>query len=267
MGTSSSRSFRSTDPKGSRHKTSDSNKSKATTTPTEQKKSKFDIFLKSWRAEIGESTDKFDNLNSKEQNIIQDIYQNLTKEDISKKIYNRVIDGYSELELFITHFRYEDIIEKWEFEMLVIFILKQQCSFMKGMKFYFNNRYRNKKSVTISWHHQHVREKDIIRCRGYVDPEKSMKWSHVKNAKDILIFYRLIQLKRKELSETRIVTYKKITGEKLPTNHGLVKWNSVIPPFTYDDDVDFKNLKCADKCDVDTHYPIDDDSSSDSSSW
>ena len=70
----------------SRHKTSDSNKSKATTTPTEQKKSKFDIFLKSWRAEISEVTDKFDNLNSKEHKIIEDIYQKLTKNNISKKI-------------------------------------------------------------------------------------------------------------------------------------------------------------------------------------
>ena len=68
----------------SRHKTSDSNKFQAiTTTPTEQKKSKFDIFLKSWRAEIGEFTDKFDNLNSKEQNIIQE----------KRAMFSRVILG------------------------------------------------------------------------------------------------------------------------------------------------------------------------------
>lgn len=166
----------------------------------------------------------------------------------------------------ITALNYNGVFENWEYEMLVIFILKQKCKFMKGMKFNFDY-HRYYKRVTISWHHQHVKEKDIIRCRSYVSPDKPMKWSHVKNAKDIMIFYRLIQLKRKELSETRNETYKKITGEKLSNHHGLIEWNGVIPLFT-NDDIDFKNLKCTDRCNVDSHYLRDDyDSSSDSSSW
>lgn len=65
----------------SRHKSRNISKSQ---TSTEQK-SEFDIFLKSWRAEITEFSTKFDELSPEGYKIIKDIYNNLTKCDISKK--------------------------------------------------------------------------------------------------------------------------------------------------------------------------------------
>jgi hypothetical protein len=82
-----------------------------------------------------------------------------------------------------------------------------------------------------------------MRCREYNSLKKSLKWSQCDTTEDVIVYERLVQLRRRQLKENTISACIELgTSTK---DIETPKWDGIIPRF--DNDItDFQKLGCID---------------------
>ena len=230
-----------------------------------KKKGEFNIFLDDWQGTMtGVGITKFNKLNSSQKKGIKEIYNNIIDLNVSQNIYREVINGHKNLAMVVYNIDnknnwFHDTFLESEFQMLVLFILKRLYPFVDGMKFKFkdateqlNNDKHDSigKYIHISWNNISVTKSDVDNCRRLMrlgTIYRPMKWSDVRRATDVIIYTRLMNVKREQMYQELVDAFQKVTNEKNMTVY-KPKWDYIVALFTGNDSVDYKNTKCADYC-------------------
>lgn len=211
----------------------------------------------------------FEKLTDNQISAISKIYKNIVSNNVNIMIRRAIENGKNSIEVFSYSQEGPDRqknvdhignMQDHEYRLLVGYILKQKFPLIVKMKLTFNEKFTTRSEdfnhgwatryysicnnyVTISWDKIDIKKQDIMRCREYNSLKKSLKWSQCDTVEDIIIYERLVQLRRKQLKKNAISACIELgtSTENIETP----KWDGVIPRF--DDDItDFQNLGCID---------------------
>ena len=209
----------------------------------------------------------FKELTTAQREAIVKIYKNLSSNNVNRDIRTAIENSKSSIQVFsysqkgnLNHGEFDHIgnLQDHEYRLLVGRIMKQKFPLTTKMKLKFSHDRRNvirsdlpfdrdhsvcSNYVTISWDDVSTKKQDVIRCREYVTDGKSLRWEMCKTSDDVIIYIKLVKLRRHQLRKKAISACRKLKASTVKIT--TPDWDRIIPKFTGDDS-DFKRFECSD---------------------